>query len=754
LEHNPGSVHALWTEPLFFNIITPMQLNRFLAIAIKTGTYLILFLPLVVFQGMFFPFISGKNFIFRIIIEIISAAWVILALRDRSYFPKRSWLFYFVLASTAALILGTLFGVDVSRSFWSNFERMEGLLGHLHLFMYFLILTGISKTEKDWWRFFHVSFIASLLVGGYALFQLAGVNEIHQGGTRIDATLGNATYLAVYMLLHVFLALYYFLKSEKNAWRILYAAIFLLDIFFVYQTATRGAVLGLFGGLLLSALIFTFSSADKKLRTFSYGIIAVMIALAIGFYFAKDTKFITQSPTLARVRNISIASDDAQARFHIWSLSFSAFKERPIFGWGPENFAVVFSKYYDPRLWSREPWFDRAHNSVLDWLIQGGILGLAAYLGIFASSVWLLFKRFSAGKISNIELCVFIGLLAGYFFQNLFVFDQLTSYILILAVLAYINFILTREVGNSAAFSAGASQGSQYVWSSAVFITLLFSLYIFNIKPILANTSLLSALSNGNNGNFQAAQDEFKRAIRLSPLGRRESREQYAYFATLIASRQEIPETIRRSNLEDAVKEAKLQTEDSPRDARSMLFLGSVYDAAGKGPEAFETFKKALELSPKKQQIIFLVAQYYIQQQNFDKAIELAQMAVDLDPTYFDAVKNLISLEVYAGKSDMALAYVRERINSGKASTDDLKNWASIAVNTKNYVLAAEIYKEAIKLAPNDTQLLINLAATYYDAGRLDLAIVEIRKAIALDPKFKEQGETFIKEIQAGKKPQ
>src|SRR3989304_1576675 len=136
-----------------------MQLNRFLAIAIKTGTYLILFLPLVVFQGMFFPFISGKNFIFRIIIEIISAAWVILALRDRSYFPKRSWLFYFVLASTAALILGTLCG---------------------------------------------------------------------------------------------------------------------------------GAGWGVLGGLLLSALIFPFSSADKKVRTFSYGISAVMIAPASGFYFAKD----------------------------------------------------------------------------------------------------------------------------------------------------------------------------------------------------------------------------------------------------------------------------------------------------------------------------------------------------------------------------------------------------------------------------------------------------------------------------------
>ena len=729
-----------------------MQLNRFLAVAIKIGTYVILFLPLVVFQGMFFPFITGKNFIFRIIIEIIFASWVVLFLRDKSYLPKRSLIFYFVLASVAVLTLATIFGADVSRSFWSNFERMEGLLGHLHLLMYFLVLVGINRTEKDWWRFFHVSFIASLFVGGYAIFQLAGVNEIHQGGTRIDATLGNATYLAVYMLFHVFLALYYFLKSQKNAWRILYAALFLFDIFFVYQTATRGAVLGLFGGLFLSAIVFSFSAGDKRWRNFSYGAITLMVALAFIFYFAKDSKFITESTTLARVRNISIASDDAQARFHIWSMSFKAFKERPILGWGPENFAVVFSKHYDPRLWSREPWFDRAHNAVFDWLIQGGILGLISYLGIFASSIWLLFKKFSAGKTSNIELSVFGGFLAGYFFQNLFVFDQLTSYILIFAILAYLNFLVAKDNATQA-LTLKFSQGAQYVWSAAIFIALLSSIYVFNIKPILANASLLSALSSANSGNFEEAQNEFKRAIDLSPLGRREAREQYSYFATLIASRQEIPEAIRKSSLDEAIREAKLQTEDSPLDARSALFLGSVYDAAGRSAEAFEAFKKAQELSPKKQQIIFLVAQHYIQQQNFDKAIELAKTAADLDRTYADAVKNLISFEVYAGKNDLARDEISRALDSGMASAEDLKNWGSIAVSRKNFTLAGELYMEAIKLAPNDIQLLINLAATYYDAGRPDLAIAEIRKAIALEPQFKDQGEVFIKEIMAGKKP-
>lgn len=728
-----------------------MQLNRFLASTIRIGTYLILFTPLFVFKGMFFPFISGKNFIFRIVVELIFAMWMILALRDSSYFPKRSWILYFVVGSTGALILGTIFSVDVSRSFWSNFERMEGLLGHLHLLAYFLVLTGVNRNEKDWWRFFNISFISSLMVGSYAIMQLAGAKEIHQGGTRIDATLGNATYFAVYLLFHVFLALYYFLKSSGLAWKITYAALFLIDAFFVYQTATRGAVLGLFGGLFLFVILFSFTSTDARARKISYGAIALMLILASGFYFAKDTQIVKGNHTLARVRNISINDDDAKARFHIWGISIKSIKERPLTGWGPENFSVVFSKYYDPRLWSREPWFDRAHNVFFDWLVQGGILGLLVYLGIYVSSVWLLFKKYFEKKISYVELSVFIGLLAGFFFQNIFVFDQLTSYILILAIFAYLNFLVTKDAPSPAVVKV--SQGAQYVWSSAIVIGLIFSIYIFNVKPILANTTLLSALDSANNGKFQDAQNLFRRAINLSPLGRREAREQYSHFATLIASRQEIPEAIRRSALEDAAKEAKLQVEDSPQDARSFLFLGSVYEAAGRNAEAFEAFKKAYELSPTKQQIAFLVAQYYINQNNLDEAVKIAKAAAESDRTYYDAVRNLISLEIYAGKFDEARMEIDRFIMEKRASAEDLKNWGGIAASRRNFEFARDSYIKAIEASPKDIQLRVNLSATYVEMKRPDLAIAELRKAIEIEPQFKAQGEAFIKEIQAGRKP-
>src|SRR3990167_5427552 len=512
-----------------------MQTNRYLLTAIKIGLGIILFAPLFVSNTMFFPFITAKNFLFRIIIEILLALWVILALRDRRYMPRRSLLLIFVAASVGVLILSTIFGVDPSRSFWSNFERMEGLLGYLHLFVYFLILISVNKTEKDWWRFFHVSFLSAILVGVYALFQLGGVFQIHQGGVRIDSTLGNATYLAVYMLFHVFLS-----------------------------------------------------------RYFAFGVLALVIAVSVGVYALRGSEFIQNNPTLGRLSNISAQGDDAQARFQIWGMSFEAFKERPILGWGPENFSVVFSKYFDPRLWSREPWFDRSHNVILDWLITGGVFGLVSYLGIFATSLWLLLKKYRERKISNLELSIFTGLLAGFLFQNIFVFDQLTSYLLFFAVLGYIYFLTQGESLEKPA--PLVAPGTAQVFSAVAVVAIVISLYFFNIKPLLANFSLLSALEAANAGNFQAAQTNFKRAINLSPLGRREAREQYSHFASLIAGRSDIPEAIRVSSINDGIDQSKLEAEDSALDARSHLFLGSVYNAAGRKAEALAAFEKALEL--------------------------------------------------------------------------------------------------------------------------------------------------------------
>ena len=95
---------------------------------VKIGLWLIRLLPLYISSGMLFPFITGKNFTFRVIVEIIFAFWVFLAALKTEYRPRLTPLFKTVTIFTAIVFLADLFSPNPFRAFFSNYERMEGFI--------------------------------------------------------------------------------------------------------------------------------------------------------------------------------------------------------------------------------------------------------------------------------------------------------------------------------------------------------------------------------------------------------------------------------------------------------------------------------------------------------------------------------------------------------------------------------------------------------------------------------------------------
>ena len=125
-----------------------MNLNRVLIWVVTIGLFGLLFLPLYVADGMFFPFITGKNFAFRIIVEIVFAIWLILLARKAVSLPRLSWVFITITSFVVIASLATIFGENPYRSFWSNFERMDGLITLFHLLAYFVVVVSVVDKEK------------------------------------------------------------------------------------------------------------------------------------------------------------------------------------------------------------------------------------------------------------------------------------------------------------------------------------------------------------------------------------------------------------------------------------------------------------------------------------------------------------------------------------------------------------------------------------------------------------------------------
>ena len=105
----------------------------------RIGVFFVPFVPLIIASSLFFPFITGKGFAFRIIVEIIFACYLLLALRRPEFRPKHSLILYGALAFIAVVFLADAFAVNPFKAFWSNFERMDGLVTFLYLCAYFFV---------------------------------------------------------------------------------------------------------------------------------------------------------------------------------------------------------------------------------------------------------------------------------------------------------------------------------------------------------------------------------------------------------------------------------------------------------------------------------------------------------------------------------------------------------------------------------------------------------------------------------------
>ncbi|MDQ1282145.1 MAG: hypothetical protein QG630_496, partial [Patescibacteria group bacterium] len=292
-----------------------MNTNKFLKWVIYIALAIVPFLAFYVsgfgvgasWNSMLFPYITGKNFAFRIVIEIAAAAWLLLMILNKEYRPKKSFILYAYSAFVFVLLLADIFSVNPVRSFFSNFERMEGFISHAHIFLYFILLISIFKTEKAWGKYKEVFFLSNIPVLFLAFMQLLGLESfapmkllpslrdtIHkyfyptQGGNQLDSSLGNSTYLAIYTVFFIFLFFISFLESkwnkDKNAW--IYLLMTILNLIVLFYTQTRGAQVGFIVGVLVTAIILYFGGKKfedlKIIRKVSLGIVAVILVGFIG----------------------------------------------------------------------------------------------------------------------------------------------------------------------------------------------------------------------------------------------------------------------------------------------------------------------------------------------------------------------------------------------------------------------------------------------------------------------------------------
>ena len=697
------------------------MIQRIARIVLMTGLFFVPIIPLIVSNSLYFPFITGKAFVFRIVVELCLIAWALLALKDPVYRPRKSWIMWAFLAFVVVMGLATAFGESPLRSFWSNFERMEGFVTLLHLLAYFVVAGVFLNTRVAWEKWFSVSVGVSAVVGLYVLGQTAGMFGPYTAGMRLGATFGNPTYLAVYVLFHIFLTLWLLYRTQKGRFiRVGYVIALLLQVFSLYHTATRGTILGVVGGLGLSALLVAiFGKAHPRLRRYSAGAIVVLILAVGGIFMARNSTFVKESPVLSRFASISVTETTTESRFILWKeIAWEGFKEHPLLGWGQDNFIQVFSKHYDPQMYRQEPWFDRAHNVFLDWLVAGGVLGLLGYLMLFGIAVVFVWKL---SRLNVVEKSLFTGLLAGYFFHNLFVFDNLVSYIFFVSLLACVHAVSIEEREKTKERDAKKplvlSAATQQIGMIAVVVLGVWVLYAVNVPGIVKARGLVDALSGTDIGKIYT---EYDAILAQGFLGREEIRENIAQTA-LRALRSELPEEAKRDITNRALIELQQEVIADPTNTRPLYFLGKLLSDAKNYTDAVEVFNAALAINPERQ--IFLL----------EKGVALR--AQELYQESFDTFKT-----AYESAPDFGEARIQYIVAANLVGNQEVVRTELSALN--QYLVEN----------PADAETHFLLGTIYLNIGQNENAIIHFQQAMDLDQDFAEQGKAIIDAIRAGHK--
>lgn len=730
-----------------------MTLHKTLYYGIIGLLGLVLAIPFLVTNDLFFPYITGKNLAFRTIVQIIFVAYIFLAALDPAYRPKRSWLLIALGVFIGSIGLANIFAEDMFKAFWSNYERMEGYVSVLHLGAFTFVIAHMLKTKLEWLRYSLVSLgIAAVLVfyGYIELFR-----ELAASGNmpRIDATLGNPTYFAAYILFHIGLLVYIGITDRARAKPAVSVYVYGLGIaFFVgalFFTGTRGTMLGLIGGSFAAALLIViFGKQYTRLRKAALIALASIGVLVGAFILLKDTALIQNVVFLRRFAEITFTTNPyQQARPALWGMAVQGIQERPLVGWGQDNFNYVFAKYYNPQIYGHEQWFDRSHNMFVEWLVTTGIVGFTGYILLLVAFFFVLW-RLPNERLSIIQKSVITGTVIGYFIHNMFVFDNVVSYILFFALVGFVHSEAIASRNDVPSTATQQKYSLPYLVPAAIaLIALPFILYFVVYEPYKANASLLEALQINNSLTLAPMEAEknvaqmlmlFEKALSLNTQGKQEIREQMSSVAAGVYSGLGENSQIAETFVKRAAEELQKQIAEAPMDPRAHYLLQVLHMRVGDYAAAFENNQAARALSPQKQMFGYDHVIILLNTNQYEEAMRVAREVYELDTTNEHAKRLYATTAVYAGKMDVFNALVTE----SPSITDDMNVIRGLILQ-KQFARVIPILESKLEVAKRSQQFpgdsIILLAVAYYEAGNKKAASTTLAEARAVGLQLEEQ---------------
>ena len=639
-------------------------------------------------------FEASKVWLLRILVGVLALLWLVGWLVGIRLKPISASIRNLVIALLLILALSTLLSTYPTIAIFGTLDRANGFLTQLsYLLLFVCVATQIdSQGSRHLLAVIVLTAVPICLIG---LAQAAGWQPLPvftDARSLITTTLGRANFTGAYLALLLPLTLTT-AQSAVNKWqRISWGVLAALELIIIALTQARAAWIAVVVGIAVLLWLQAAPRWSRRVRWVSgmggiaglAGVLLIILQRAIG--------------------NASIAGGGSiAARWTIWQASLRLLWPRLWLGYGADTLELHFPAVYPPQLvyyQGRGVVVDRAHNWLLDWSLNYGVVATA----IFTVLVVLILRQGWQRLImspNNLDssldhswLAACMASVCAQLVGNLFLFDVAATAVVFWLLLAIV-------------IAAPTNRDPQVVqltippWTRiAVIVTAAFivgwAIWLGSARPLLADLHSWRGTQALGQGNPAAALVEYETAVAQQPF-----RTAYHVAAALTAAQ--------LGRFEQAEEVLRRAIGLRPTDPVLYTQLAAVY-----AREAFET-----EASEK-----------------IELAYEAYEQAIVFAPTIALTYQQYADLALRSGDSAAAQGQAQRAVDLD--ATDGIAfgilGWAQLQAG--NLAAAQDAFTQAVKWQPDSPDYHLGLATVYFQQGRFDAARQAVTNSLVRDPAY------------------
>jgi O-antigen ligase len=391
----------------------------------------VLLVPLVFDYSADLPFVVPKAILSHGLAYVLAAVLLGLLARFGLRVIPSTWLHVPVLAFLGINVLATVFAVDTGLGLYGSHARMLGLGTIAAWTVLYFAVALLVRSRAD---------VVALSVAGlasvaftllYEVVQVLGADPFDWNldvATRPISTNGQPTTLGTYLTiaaLAVFAA-----ALTANVVRVVRVTLGVVAVTIfagAAATATRSVLIGLASGGVFLLVMLWLRNASGRLRVLAAigaGIAAVVMS-AVLVLTPVGSRIFASPPsdgaaTGAETSGLDVVSLDASpvlasldARVLLYRVAMDAVRERPLLGYGPDNFVVAMTRHRPETGLDllRLSYPTSAHSWIAATAVGSGVLGLVAFVTIAIGALLLALRHRTSTTafVGGVVVAAFLG---------------------------------------------------------------------------------------------------------------------------------------------------------------------------------------------------------------------------------------------------------------------------------------------------------------------------------------------------------